>query len=186
MLDKKGTPYWRDVGGILAYYEANMDLKETEPKLDLYNEKWPIYNYHYSLPPAKFVHNEELGDAGMPRVGKSINSIVCDGCVLSGGTVIDSVLFNSVRIHSYATINNSVILSDVNIGQNCRIKNAIIDKHNNIPEGTTIGYNRKEDEKKYKVFDLDKEKGTWLTVLSKNRKFSKPKLPRSIKPDYGY
>ena len=173
-------PYWRDVGGLKAYYEANMDLRATNPLLDLYNLKWPIYNYNMSLPPAKFVHNEELGDDGAPRIGKAINSVVCGGCILSGGTVIDSILFNSVKIHSYSTVKNSILIDNVQVGEHCKIKNAIIDKHNNIPANTTIGYNRANDEKRYTVIDLDKEKGTWLTVICKDRHFAKLTLPKTL------
>lgn len=116
-------PYWRDVGTLKSYFEANMDLRATSPQLDLYNPKWPIYNYHFSLPPAKFVHNEEVDVHGLPRIGKAINSIVCDGCIVSGSTVTSSILFNSVFVHSYATVHNSILLNDVDIGEHCRIRN---------------------------------------------------------------
>ncbi len=162
------VPYWRDVGTLKAYFEANMDLREAWPQLDLYNERWPIYNYHYSLPPAKFVHNDAVSDDGLPRIGKAVNSIVCDGCIISGSTVNDSILFNSVHIRSYTTIHNSIILNDVEIGPHCRIKNTIIDKHVTLPANTIIGYDRDEDEKRFYVSDLDPEQGTWLTVIPKN------------------
>jgi glucose-1-phosphate adenylyltransferase len=178
---QEGAPYWRDVGGLRAYYEANMDLRATEPLLDLYNEKWPIYNYNESLPPAKFVHDE--ADKG--KVGKAVNSVVCGGCVVSGGTVRDSIIFNNVRVHSFALVENSILLNAVNIGEKCKIKNTIIDKHNTIPAGTVIGYNREDDEKRYKVIDLDKKKGTWLTTVPK-AKMLKTKLPGAIRPDFGY
>ncbi len=163
-------PYWRDVGTLKAYFEANMDLRATQPQLDLYNEDWPIYNYHLCLPPAKFVHNDGT------RIGKAMNSIVCDGCIVSGSTVVDSVLFNSVRVQDYATVDNSIILNNVVIGDNCRVRNAIIDKHVQLPKGTQIGYDRIEDEKKYTVMDLDKKTGTWLTVVGKVRSKSKVKI----------
>ena len=166
---QQGVPYWKDVGSLKAYFEANMDLRQPEPELDLYNTDWPIYNYHLCLPPAKFVHNEEVSQDGLPRIGKAINSLISDGCIISGGSVLDSVLFNSVHIHSYATVKNSILLNNVEIGQNCRIRNAIIDKHAYIPTGSVIGYNRKDDEKKYMVQDLDKQAGTWLTVIPKQR-----------------
>ena len=173
-------PYWRDVGTLKAYFEANMDLREVEPLLDLYNPHWPIYNYHLSLPPAKFIHNEEVSSQGLPRIGKAINSIVSDGCIVSGSTVCNAVLFNSVRIHSYSTILNSIILNEVDIGQHCRINNAIIDKHVTVPPGTVIGYDRAEDEKRYHVEDLDKDKGTWLTVIPRVRSINKNRLPRVV------
>ena len=177
-----GVPYWRDVGGLKAYYEANMDLRATEPLLDLYNEKWPIYNYNESLPPAKFVHNEEKVK---DRIGMAVNSVVCGGCVVSGGTVKDSILFNNVRVHSFAVVENSILLNEVSIGENCKIKNTIIDKHNELPAGTIIGYNREDDEKRYKVINLDKAKGTWLTTVPKTKKL-KTKLPGLVRPDFGY
>lgn len=171
-------PYWRDVGTLKAFFEANMDLRATHPQLDLYNTKWPIYNYHYSLPPAKFVHNEEVDKHGLPRIGKSINSIVCDGCIVSGSTVTNSILFNSVYVHSYATVHNSILLNDVDVGEHCRIRNAIIDKHNILPRGTTIGYDRAEDAKRYFVVDLDDE--NWLTVIPKDRHYLNLELPKSL------
>ena len=160
-------PSWRDVGNLKAYYEANMDLKATQPSLDMYNTKWPIYSYSHCLPPAKFVHNEDLDEGGMPRIGRAINSVVSDGCIVSGSSVYDSVLYNSVRVHSYSTLKNCVVLDDVEIGENCKIKNTIIDKHVRIPQGTVIGYNREDDEKRFFVIDLDPEKGTWLTAIPK-------------------
>lgn len=164
----KKEPYWKDVGTLKAYFEANMDLRDSCPQLDLYNDQWPIYNYHYSLPPAKFVHNDAVSDDGLPRIGKAVNSIVCDGCIISGSTVNDSIVFNSVHIRSYSTVNNSIILNDVNIGPSSRIKNAIIDKHVTLPANTIIGYNRADDEARFHVMDLDDEEGTWLTVIEKN------------------
>jgi glucose-1-phosphate adenylyltransferase len=152
-----------------------MDLRMPEPQLDLYNKKWPVYNYHLSLPPAKFVHNEEVSPSGLPRIGKAVNSIVCDGCIVSGCTVSNSVLFNTVHVHSYATVHNSILLNNVEIGERCLVRNAIIDKHVILPPGGTVGYDRKEDESKYYVADLDPEKGTWLTVIQKQR--SVEKLP---------
>ena len=175
-------PYWRDVGTLKSYFEANMDLRATSPQLDLYNPKWPIYNYHFSLPPAKFVHNEEVDVHGLPRIGKAINSIVCDGCIVSGSTVTSSILFNSVFVHSYATVHNSILLNDVDIGEHCRIRNCIIDKHNVIPRGTIIGYDREEDAKRYPVVDLGPEYGpdAWLTVIPKDRHYQMLELPKSL------
>ena len=175
-------PYWRDVGTLKSYFEANMDLRATSPQLDLYNPKWPIYNYHFSLPPAKFVHNEEVDVHGLPRIGKAINSIFCDGCIVSGSTVTSSILFNSVFVHSYATVHNSILLNDVDIGEHCRIRNCIIDKHNVIPRGTIIGYDREEDAKRYPVVDLGPEYGpdAWLTVIPKDRHYQMLELPKSL------
>ncbi|OGV58259.1 MAG: glucose-1-phosphate adenylyltransferase [Lentisphaerae bacterium GWF2_52_8] len=177
------APYWRDVGTLKAFFEANMDLRDPVPQLDLYNSSWPIYNYHLSLPPGKFVHNEEVGLDGLPRIGKAINSLVCDGCIVSGSTVTNSVLFNSVHIHSYATVTNCIILNNVHVRENCRIRNAIIDKHVDLPQGTVIGYNRKDDEARYYVETLDERTGSWLTVIPKSRKNSSLELPKVVELD---
>lgn len=174
-------PYWKDVGTLKAYFDANMDLKKPSPELDLYNEKWPIYNYHHSLPPAKFIHNQEIGSDGLPRIGKAINSIVSDGCIISGSTVTDSVLFNSVRVHSYTTVKNAILLNDVEIGEHCSIHNAIMDKHASIPANTKIGYNKAEDKKRFHVIEL--KNGQWLTVIKKNRRL-KMRLPKMTEPKY--
>ncbi|OGV55600.1 MAG: glucose-1-phosphate adenylyltransferase [Lentisphaerae bacterium GWF2_44_16] len=176
------SSYWRDVGNLKAFYEANMDLRSGEPELDLYNKQWPIYNYHFGLPPAKFVHNEEVGRDGLPRIGKAVNSLVCDGCIISGSTVTNSVLFNSVHVHSYSTIQNSILLNDVEIREHCRLRNVIIDKHVDLPEGTVIGYNRKEDEEKYYVVDLYEHDGSWLTVIPKNRDNTERQLAKVLEP----
>ena len=181
---QSGTPYWKDVGTLKAYFDANMDLRLPEPELDLYNTEWPIYNYHHCLPPAKFVHNEDVDVSGLPRIGKAINSLISDGCIISGGAVFDSVLFHSVHIHSYSTVKNSILLNEVEVGANSRIKNAIIDKHVYLEPGTVIGYNRKQDEKKYIVKDLDTNEGTWLTIIPKHRNHS-IKLPNLDMTDSG-
>jgi glucose-1-phosphate adenylyltransferase len=181
--DEHPNVYWKDVGTLQAYYEANMDLRMPNPSLDLYNQEWPIYNYHYSLPAAKFVHNEEVGLDGLPRIGKAVDSLVCDGCIISGSTVSKSVLFNSVHVHSYSTVKDCILLNDVEIRENCRIKNAIIDKHVDLPPGTVIGYNRQNDEKRFHVLDLDEDKGTWLTVIPKNRKIGVLKLAKVVEPE---
>ncbi|MEA2011885.1 MAG: sugar phosphate nucleotidyltransferase, partial [Verrucomicrobiota bacterium] len=160
-----GQNYWKDVGTLQAYYECNIDLRAANPQLDLYNKSWPIYSYHVPRPPAKFIHNEEVSPNGRARIGKAINSLVSNGCIISGSTVTDSILSSDVVIHSYSTISESVFLEDVEIKENCSIRNTIIDKHTVIPCNTMIGYDRKEDEKRYHVVDLPQ--GKWLTVLGK-------------------
>lgn len=167
---QKNEPYWRDVGTLKAYFEAAMDLRDINPQLDLYNKQWPIFNYNESLPPAKFIHNEEVGRDGLARIGKAINSVVSDGCIVSGSTVTNSILSNSCYIHSYATINNCIIMDQVDIGEHCRIRNSIIDKHNELPANTVIGYNREDDERRFTVVDLDSATGSWLTVVAKQQK----------------
>ena len=168
---------WKDVGTLKAFYDANMDLKSPEPTLDLYNPKWPIYSYTHCLPPAKFIHNDPENGEDFPRIGKAINSVISDGCIISGSSIFDSILYNSVRVHSFTKVKNSVILDDVEIGENCKIKNAIIDKHVVLPKGTIIGYNRKDDEKRFNVQDLDTKAGTWMTSIAKSTGVQKRQLP---------
>lgn len=165
---KNLAPYWRDVGTLQSYYEANMDLRMADPQLNLYSSQWPIHTYNTPLPPAKFVHNEEIGYQGLPRIGKAINSTICDGCIISGSTVLNSILSPQVRVHSYSTVCDSIILNHVDIRENCQIRNAIIDKHVVLENGTQIGYDRAHDESRYNVVDLPN--GQWLTVIEKNHK----------------
>jgi glucose-1-phosphate adenylyltransferase len=159
---RKEVGYWRDVGTIKAFWEANMDLRNITPAFNLYNKKWPIKSSPFEGPPAKFIFNDN------DRRGQAINSTVSEGCIISGGRVQDSVIGRSVVIHSGATVTNSLIMDDVIIGRNCKINMAIIDKHVEVPAGITIGYDQKEDKKRYFV---DKESG--IVVLTKNFKFPK-------------
>ena len=130
--DENEEPYWRDVGTIDAYWDANIDLTATEPKLNLYDKKWPIWTYQAQLPPAKFVHNQE------DRRGMAIESVVSGGCIVSG-KVFRTVLFSSVRVHSYAEVNWSVLLPEVQIGRSARLTRAVIDRGCHIPDGMVIG-----------------------------------------------
>ena len=143
--NNKEALYWRDVGTIEAYYEANMDLTAVSPVFNLYDKHWPIRTNERQYPPAKFV----FGDPG--RTGMAIDSIVCPGCIISGGVVRNSVLSPDVRINSYADVDSSIIFSHVNVGRHCRIRRAIIDRDVQIPEGTVIGYDPVEDGKNYVV-----------------------------------
>lgn len=143
--NKKQALYWRDVGTLDAYYEANMDIASFVPVFNLYDKSWPIRTRPYQYPPAKFV----FGEPG--RTGMAINSIVSPGCIVSGSVVRSSVLSHDVRVNSYADVDSSVIFSHVNIGRHCRIRHAIIDRNVNIPDGTVIGYDPEEDKKKYFV-----------------------------------
>lgn len=137
--------YWRDVGTIDAYWSANMELIGVKPDLNLYDTSWPIWTYQAQTPPAKFVFDDD------DRRGAAIDSMVSGGCVISGATVRHSLLFSSVRVNSYSTVQDSVILPEVNIGRHCRITKAIIEKSCQIPEGTVIGEDRAEDEKRFYV-----------------------------------
>jgi len=142
----KETGYWRDIGTIESYYQANMDLRAITPSFNLYNPRWPIKSTSYTeLPPAKFVFNEH------GRQGAALNSIICEGTIISGGEIRDSVVGRNVFIHSYSEINQSIIMDNVEVGRHARITRAIIDKNVKIPEGEIIGYNLQEDRKKYYV-----------------------------------
>jgi len=129
-LDK---PYWRDVGTLTAYWEANMDLTRLTPELDLYDEDWPIRTMQYQRPAAKFNYNYE------ERIGTALNSVVSAGCIVSGSTVEQSILFNNVRVNSYSYVNKSVVLPRCDIGRNCRLTKVVVDSDCHIPEGTIIG-----------------------------------------------
>jgi glucose-1-phosphate adenylyltransferase len=132
-------PYWRDVGTIDSYYEANMDIRAVEPALNLYNRQWPLITAGYSDPPAKFVFDEE------GRRGQSINSVVAGGTILSGGSVHDSVLGRYVRVHSGALVEDSIIFDNCDIGRHARIRHAILDKNVRVPENAVIGYDLELD-----------------------------------------
>ncbi|MEO8079399.1 MAG: glucose-1-phosphate adenylyltransferase [Caldimonas sp.] len=125
-------PYWRDVGTIDAYWDANIDLTATDPLLNLYDTRWPIWTYQMQLPPAKFVHNQA------DRRGMAIESVVSGGCIVSGH-VHQSVLFSSVRVHSYANVECSVLLPGVQVGRHAHIRRAVIDRDCVIPDGMAIG-----------------------------------------------
>jgi glucose-1-phosphate adenylyltransferase len=161
--------YWRDVGTIPAYFEANMDLRRVHPDLNLYTNEWPIRGRELFLPPAKFVHNEPVGACGLPRVGHAINSFVCEGCIVSGAVVDSSVLGPSVRVHSYSTVVNSILLEDVDVGERARLRNVIIDKHVRIAPGDVVGYDRDADEKRgYIVVPYG---DNWITVIPKVQRY---------------
>jgi glucose-1-phosphate adenylyltransferase len=146
--NKKEAQYWRDVGTIEAYYEANMDLVSVSPVFNLYDRAWPMRTYQRQYPPAKFVFALEGR-----RMGIALDSIVSNGSIVSGGRVTNSVLSPDVRVNSYSEIDSSILFSHVNIGRYSRIRRAIIDRHIHIPERTEIGYNLEEDRKKYHVTD---------------------------------
>lgn len=137
--------YWRDLGTIEAYYEANMDLRAVDPSFNLYNLSWPIRTVAYADPPAKFVFDDEA------RRGEAVNSIVGEGTIISGSSVRRSVIGRNVRIHSHCLIEDSVLMDWVEIGRDCRIRRAIIDKSNIIPSGTEMGYNPDKDRERFFV-----------------------------------
>ncbi len=146
--NRKEAKYWRDVGTIDAYWEANRDLVSVDPLLNLYDRDWPIRTYQAQNPPAKFVFaQEEKGG----RLGTALDSIVAHGCILSGGRVQNSVLSPNVRVNSYTEVHDSILMENVDIGRHCRVRRAIIDKDVTLPAGTEIGYNTDKDRKRFHV-----------------------------------
>jgi glucose-1-phosphate adenylyltransferase len=143
--NKKEALYWRDVGTLDAYYDANMDVSSVSPVFNLYDASWPMRTRVRQYPPAKFV----FGEPG--RTGMAINSTISAGCIVSGAVVRNSVLSQDVRINSFSEVDSSIIFSHVDIGRHCRIKRAIIDRDVKIPEGTVIGYDQNEDRRNYFV-----------------------------------
>jgi glucose-1-phosphate adenylyltransferase len=143
--DPGGTGYWRDVGTIDAYFEANMDLTSVIPQLNLYDPQWPILTYQSPHPPAKTV----LEEGG--RVGTALNSIISNGCIISGGSVKRSILSPKVMIHSYVEVEDSILMEGVDVGRYAKIRRTIIDKDVHIPRGMAIGYNLDEDAKRFTV-----------------------------------
>jgi glucose-1-phosphate adenylyltransferase len=137
--------YWRDVGTLDAYYEANMDVASVSPIFNLYDKNWPMRTRVRQYPPAKFV----FGEPG--RTGMAINSVISAGCIISGALVRNSVFSQDVRVNSYTEVDSSIVFSHVNIGRHCRIRRAIIDRDVHIPEGTVIGYDQNEDRRNYFV-----------------------------------
>jgi glucose-1-phosphate adenylyltransferase len=146
-LNDKTARYWRDVGTIDSYYEANMDLVSVTPEFNLYDQKWPIRTHMVQQPPAKFVFAQEGR-----RMGVALDSIVCNGCIVSGGRVVRSILSPGVRINSYCEVESSILMSNVKVGRYSRIRRAIIDSNAEIPENSVIGY------------DLDQDRANGYTV----------------------
>ena len=140
-----GPSYWRDVGTIDAYWEANIDLANLEPELDMYDQDWPIWTEQQQLAPAKFVFDDD------ERRGMAVDSLVSGGCLITGSTIRHSVLFSNVRVHSYSVIEDCIVLPDVEIRRDCRLKKCVIDKGAMIPEGTVVGENPEEDAKRFYV-----------------------------------
>jgi glucose-1-phosphate adenylyltransferase len=143
----EGRPYWRDVGTIDAYWEANLDLTHITPELNLYDEDWPIWSYQEQLPPAKFVFEEPT------RCGAAFDSLVSGGCIVSGSTLRRSLLFSNVHVHSYCTIEDSVILPDVEVHRHVTLKNCVIDRYCSLPEGLIAGIEPARDRKRFFVTD---------------------------------
>ncbi|MEP7068100.1 MAG: glucose-1-phosphate adenylyltransferase [Usitatibacter sp.] len=143
----EGEPYWRDVGTIDAFWEANLELTRVTPALNLYDEAWPIWTYQEQLPPAKFVFDLE------GRRGAAVDSMVSGGCIVSGSTVRNSLLFSNVRVHSYCTINESVLMPEVEVGRGAILSRCVVDQGCRIPPGLAAGLDLEADRKRFHVTD---------------------------------
>jgi glucose-1-phosphate adenylyltransferase len=154
--NKKEALYWRDVGTLEAYYEANMDIVSVSPVFNLYDEDWPIRTHQRQYPPAKFVFAEP------GRTGTAVDSIVSAGCIISGSSVRNCVISPDVRVNSYTDVDSSILFSHVNVGRHCRIRRTILDRDVHVPEGTTIGYDAEADRQRYFVTD------TGITVVTRD------------------
>jgi len=142
-LDKPA--YWRDIGTLDAYWEANMDLVRVDPHLNLYDAQWPIWTWQSQSPPAKFVHDED------GRRGVALDSVIAGGCIISGATVRRTLLFSDVRVDSHSLVEDCIVLANVHIGMNCVLKRCIIDKNCSLPDGSQIGLDASEDAKRFHV-----------------------------------
>ncbi|MHA1554362.1 MAG: sugar phosphate nucleotidyltransferase, partial [Alphaproteobacteria bacterium] len=145
MSGQESTPYWRDVGTVDAFWQANIDLTDVTPELDLYDRQWPIWTYAEITPPAKFVH-----DAAARR-GAAIDSLVSGGCIVSGADVRRSLLFTNVHCRSYSALNGVVALPEVDIGRNVRLKNVVIDRGVRIPDDLVVGEDQEFDAQRFRL-----------------------------------
>jgi glucose-1-phosphate adenylyltransferase len=146
--NKKEAKYWRDIGTIDAYYDANMDLCHVNPDFNLYDPEWPLRTYQVQAPPAKFV----FADEGR-RCGQALDSVISAGCIISGSRVAGSVLCPNVRVHSFCDIDQSILMPGVRVGRHARIRRAIVDRDVFVPRGALIGYNDEEDRRRHTVSD---------------------------------
>jgi glucose-1-phosphate adenylyltransferase len=144
--NKKAAKYWRDIGTLDAYFEANMDLCQVNPEFNLYDPEWPLRTYRPQAPPAKFV----FAEAGR-RCGQALDSVISPGCIVSGSTIHGSVLCPNVRVHSFCDIEQSILMPGVRVGRHARIRRAIVDRDVLIPRGALIGYNGDEDRRRHTV-----------------------------------
>ncbi len=142
---QNSAPYWRDVGTVEAYWEANMELAKITPDLNLYDEKWPIWTYQEQLPPAKFVFDDD------DRRGMAVDTMVSGGCIISGALVKRSVLFSDVRVNAYSEVTDSVILPKVDIGRYVKLHRVVVDKGCRIPDGMEVGFDRQKDAERFYV-----------------------------------
>jgi len=145
--NKKAAKYWRDIGTLDAYYEANMDLCQVNPEFNLYDPEWPLRTYQPQAPPAKFVFAQE------GRKGEALDSLISPGCIVSGSRIAGSILCPNVRVHSFCSVEQSILMPGVRVGRHARIRRAIIDRDVLIPRGAVIGYHLEEDSKRHTVSD---------------------------------
>jgi glucose-1-phosphate adenylyltransferase len=145
--NKKAAKYWRDIGTLDAYYEANMDLCQVNPEFNMYDPEWPLRSYQPQAPPAKFVFAEE------GRKGEALDSLISQGCIVSGSRIAGSILCPNVRVHSFCSIDQSILMPGVRVGRHARIRRAIIDRDVLIPRGACIGYHPEEDRRRHTVTD---------------------------------
>jgi glucose-1-phosphate adenylyltransferase len=146
--NKKAAKYWRDIGTLDAYYDANMDLCHVNPEFNLYDPEWPLRTYQVQAPPAKFV----FADEGR-RCGQALDSIISAGCIISGSRISGSVLCPNVRVHSFCDIEQSILMPGVRVGRHARIRRAIVDRDVFVPRGALIGFNAEEDRRRHTVSD---------------------------------
>jgi glucose-1-phosphate adenylyltransferase len=146
--NKKAAKYWRDIGTLDAYYEANMDLCQVNPEFNLYDPEWQLRTYQPQAPPAKFVFAEE------GRRGDALDSLISPGCIVSGSRIWGSILCPNVRVHSFCAIEESILMPGVRVGRHAQIRRAIIDRDVLIPRGAVIGFDPEEDRKRHTVTDL--------------------------------
>ena len=144
----EATAYWRDVGTVDAYWEANIDLTDVIPELDLYDTQWPIWTYAEIKPPAKFVHDLD------GRRGSAVSSLVAGDCIISGGAVRRSLISTGVRVHSYSVLDEAVILPDVDIGRRSRLSRVVVDRAVRIPDGLVVGEDPALDARRFRRTDM--------------------------------
>jgi glucose-1-phosphate adenylyltransferase len=147
--NKKASKYWRDIGTLDAFYDANMDLCGVDPEFNLYDPEWPMRTYQPQAPPAKFVFAEKGR-----RCGEALDSVISPGCIVSGSRIVGSVLCPNVRLHSYGTVDRCILMPGVRVGRHARLRRAIVDRDVLIPRGAVIGFNPEEDRKRHTVTDL--------------------------------
>jgi glucose-1-phosphate adenylyltransferase len=142
---QEGDAYWRDVGTVDAYWEANIDLTDILPELDIYDREWPIWTYAEIKPPAKFVHDQD------GRRGSAVSSLVSGDCIISGASLRKSLLFTGVRVNSFSALEEAVVLPDCHIGRNATLRKVVLDRGVKIPEGLSVGFDPESDARRFRV-----------------------------------